>query len=99
VKGAKVTVSGTGQSSIDYFGGKTEPVDAVILDLVMSALDAKTTFRTLRKIEEDLQACIASGYSVDGDALRLPDEGACSFVVQKLFLIYELPVPFPDVSP
>lgn len=87
--GAKVTVFGDGQSAIDYFGGKTEPVDAVILDLVMPGLDAKTTFRTLRKIEEGLQVCIASGYSVDGEAQQLLDEGARGFV-QKPFLISEL---------
>jgi len=87
--GAKVTVFSDGQSAVDFLSVNEAPIDAVILDLVMPGLNAKSTFRKMRAVDKELKVVIASGYSIDGEAQQLLDEGARKFI-QKPFLVSEL---------
>lgn len=87
--GAKVAAFSDGYSAVEFLSVNEGPVDAVILDLVMPGLDAKSTFRKMRAIDNGLKVVIASGYSIDGEAQQLLDEGALRFI-QKPFLMSEL---------
>jgi len=62
---------------------------AVILDMVMPLLDGKSAFHALRRINPRVRIILASGYSIDGEAQTLMDEGATAFL-QKPFRLATL---------
>jgi CheY-like chemotaxis protein len=73
-----------GAAAVKYYRNAWRDVDLVILDLVMPMMGGRETFAALRQINPDVRALIATGYSLDGDAQSVLDEGAMGFV-QKPF--------------
>lgn len=51
-----------------------------MLDLIMPGMDGRDTFRALRKINPEITAVLVSGYSVDGEAHEVVDEGMKGFL-------------------
>ena len=70
--------------AVEYFRSGQQ-VDAVLLDMCMPVMDGTETFRALREVDPDVRVLLASGYTVQGQARRLIDEGARGFL-QKPFL-------------
>ncbi len=87
--GHQVILLKDGQEAVEFYAEAGEFVDLVILDLVMPRLCGKDTFRELRKINPGVRVLLSSGYSVDGEAQLLFDEGALGFL-QKPYKIVEL---------
>ncbi|MBN1758035.1 MAG: response regulator [Chitinispirillaceae bacterium] len=85
----RVTVCSNGREALEYFSSHRETVDAVILDLIMPVMNGATTFRELKKLDPEIKVIIASGYSIEGDARQLLEEGADEFI-QKPFLRMDL---------
>ena len=52
----------------------------IILDLIMPDWSGAKTYRELKRLNPDVNVLISSGYSIDGDAQRLLDEGAQAFM-------------------
>lgn len=78
-----------GVEALDYIENEDEPIDLIILDLVMPGLSGAETFRLIRKKIPEQQILIASGYSIDGEAQELIEEGAMGFI-QKPFRAEDL---------
>ncbi len=87
--GYAVLTAGGGEEAIEMFRKRSGEIDAVVLDMVMPAMDGREVFRRLREIKPDVKVIVSSGYSHDWDADDLLELGARSFM-QKPFRITEL---------
>jgi len=87
--GCQVTSFKNGFDAVDHYRVNAASIDVVILDMVMPLLDGKSTFHALRRINPDVRIILASGYSIDGEAQTLIDEGAAAFL-QKPFRLATL---------
>jgi len=87
--GHRVLTCGDGQEAVDLYRDSGGEIDLVILDIVMPRLGGLDTFRLLRAVNPRARVLVASGYSVEGEAQRMLDEGARGFI-QKPFRQAEL---------
>lgn len=78
--GYTVTTFESGDQAVSYFKAEHANVDLVILDMVMPVMSGRETFRLLREIEPNVKALLASGYSLDGDAQAILDDGVLGFI-------------------
>ncbi|HEX2661153.1 MAG TPA: PAS domain S-box protein [Polyangia bacterium] len=79
-----VAAFGNGFDAIEHYRAHWQTIDLVILDMVMPLMDGKSTYYALRRINPDVRVILASGYSVDGEAQALLNEGVAAFL-QKPF--------------
>jgi len=87
--GYAATLVRDGRDAVDYYQHHWESVDLVILDMVMPHLSGKDTFHLLRQINPGAQVLLSSGFSVEGEAQVLLNEGAVGFL-QKPYYLLEL---------
>lgn len=87
--GYKVLAAEGGRQGIAVFESNKEQIDLVILDMIMPDLGGKETFQALLKLKPSVKALLSSGYSQDGQAQEIMDEG-CKGFIQKPFTITEL---------
>jgi two-component system, cell cycle sensor histidine kinase and response regulator CckA len=87
--GCQVVTFASGFEAIDHVSQASHSVDLTVLDMIMPMLDGKATFHALRKLRPDLPVILISGYSIEGAAQGLLDEGAVRFV-QKPFTLTAL---------
>jgi PAS domain S-box-containing protein len=87
--GYRVLTAGGGEEAIDAFRQRSAEIDAVILDMVMPAMEGREVFRSLKEIKPGVKVIVSSGYGHNRDADDLIEQGARSFV-QKPFRIAEL---------
>ncbi|MCP4726641.1 MAG: response regulator, partial [bacterium] len=66
-----------------------DEIDLVLLDMVMPNMAGKETYLEMRNIQPDVKVILASGYSQEGKANEILEEGVLGFV-QKPFMIREL---------
>lgn len=78
--GYAVTTFESGDQAVRYFETEHANVDLVILDMVMPVMSGRETFRLLREIAPNVKALLASGYSLDGDAQAILDDGVLGFI-------------------
>ena len=92
----KMKICQNGKEAVEYYNKSWKQVDLVVLDMVMPGLSGKETFIALRKINPNIKALLASGYSIDGEAQEILEEGVLGFV-HKPFTIQELEKAITDV--
>lgn len=68
---------------------EVEPVDAVLLDIVMPEMEGPEVFRRMREAGVDVPVLLCSGFSVAGLVDKLTKQGAAGFV-QKPYRLQEL---------
>jgi two-component system cell cycle sensor histidine kinase/response regulator CckA len=78
-----------GSEAVDLYSKRWRELDLVILDMMMPGMSGSDTFRALRTIHPEVRVLLSSGYSIDGAAREILDDGAMGFI-QKPFLISEL---------
>ena len=61
----------------------------MLLDMVMPTMDGHDTFVAMRQVNPQIRALLSSGYSLDGKAQSILDEGVLDFV-GKPFRLVEL---------
>ncbi len=87
--GYTVLLAIDGKEAVGIYKQKKEEIDLVLLDMIMPKMDGKETNLALRKINPDVKVLLASGYSQNGTATEILNEGALGFV-QKPFRMDEL---------
>jgi PAS domain S-box-containing protein len=87
--GCTVVDFSNGFDAIEYYRSQWSQVDIVVLDMIMPLLDGKSVYYALRQINPQVQVIVASGYSLDGVAQSLLDEGISGFI-QKPFTLLSL---------
>lgn len=78
--GCSVTVAATGREAVRIYRKSPRAFDVVVLDLVMPEMGGKETFIRMRKINPDLVAVVASGYSADEEVREVLDLGARAYI-------------------
>jgi CheY-like chemotaxis protein len=88
-QGIQVRLARNGAEALAAFRAPEASFDLVLLDIIMPVMSGKETFRALKKIDRNVRVLLCSGYSVEGDAQELLDEGALDFI-QKPYRKLEL---------
>ncbi len=87
--GYKVLIAGGGKEAIEIFKSKWDHIDLVILDLIMPHQSGEETFDLLLEIDPKVKVLLSSGYSLNGQAVKIMKKG-CKGFIQKPFSIKEL---------
>ncbi len=87
--GYQVSLCKDGKEAVNFYQREWKKIDLIILDLVMPRLSGRETFTALRGINPSARILLSSGYSIDGQAQTLIEEGALDFV-QKPYRIKNL---------
>ena len=78
--GYTVNVCNNGFDALKYYKSNFKKIDIILLDLVMPKLSGSECFFKLKKINPDLKVIIMTGYTKDGEATKLLDNGAIGFI-------------------
>ncbi len=79
-QGYQVLVAKDGDDAIKIFNDCHDRIDAVVLDMVMPQKGGLETYRVLKKIKPNVKVLLSSGYSQEGNAQDILDEGVLDFV-------------------
>ncbi len=89
VLGYKVLLAEDGEEALRIFRENRGGISLVILDIIMPKMGGKETFRQLRRLDPSLHVLLSSGYTVEGLAQEILNEGANGFI-QKPYGMSEL---------
>jgi len=89
VLGYHVLIARNGEEALQVYKAKQQPIDLVILDMVMPGMGGGETFDRLRELDPGLKVLLSSGYSLDGQAKEILHRG-CNGFIQKPFDIKQL---------
>lgn len=87
--GYKVLIAQCGKEALDILNDHNKKIDLVLLDLALPDITGQDLYPLLKEIRSDLKVIVCSGYSVDGTAQPLLEQGAQGFL-QKPFRLAEL---------
>ncbi|MFC1726442.1 PAS domain S-box protein [candidate division KSB1 bacterium] len=87
--GYEVFTASDGQQALKIYEKNKNDIDLIIIDMIMPTLSGKETYLELKKINPDVQVILASGYSQNGKATDIINEGVQAFI-QKPFRMHEL---------
>lgn len=87
--GGKALIAKDGREGIEIFKNKHNQIDYILLDLTMPGLSGEEVFRELKKIKEDINVILMSGYNDQDVSQRLVGKGFAGFI-QKPFTIQKL---------
>jgi len=85
----KVIVVNDGESAVETIRRMGKKIDLVILDMIMPGMDGGKTFDLVREILPSVPVILSSGYSINGQAMKIMERG-CKGFIQKPFNIREL---------
>ena len=87
--GYQVAVCNDGKEAVKYYKKSWKEIDLVLLDMIMPELGGGDTFKAMKKINPDVRALLSSGYSINGEAQSILDDGVIGFV-GKPYVLLEL---------
>ncbi|MCE5265255.1 MAG: PAS domain S-box protein [Deltaproteobacteria bacterium] len=82
--GYQVLTAKSGSEALDLYREKGATIDLVILDMIMPGMSGGETFDLLKQLNPGIRVILSSGYSLDGPASRIMEQGCRSFM-QKPF--------------
>lgn len=89
--GYTVLTAKNGLEAVEIFKANIENVDLVILDMIMPEMNGREAFHEIKKIRNDVNIIISSGFSKNEDLAELYNHGLSGFI-KKPFRIDELSV-------
>ncbi len=78
-----------GSEAVDIFKAHKDEIKMVVLDIIMPDMGGSEVYDKIKMINPDVKVLLASGYSVDGQAIELLERG-CDGFMQKPFTMEEL---------
>jgi PAS domain S-box-containing protein len=87
--GYVVVTARSGEEGLQLYEKRPYRFDLVILDMIMPGLSGAETYRRLKAINPKVNVLLATGYSEDGQAREILDEG-CKGFIQKPFNLEQL---------
>lgn len=94
--GYRVLTANNGMEGTAIFKKRKSEISLVILDMIMPGMTGKETFEVLKKIEPDVRVILSSGYSLNGQAREILEQG-CRGFIQKPFDIMRLTEKIGDI--
>lgn len=87
--GYKVSIALNGKDAIEFYKKKWTEIGLVVIDMVMPGISGQEVYRALKKVNPEIKAIIASGYSLNNDINEIIKDGAKVFL-QKPFDMNEI---------
>jgi DNA-binding NtrC family response regulator len=87
--GYRALVAGGGEQALDVLKRMGGEIDLVVLDLIMPGIPGSKVFHRIREIHPNMPVILSSGYSINGQAKEIMDQG-CNGFLQKPFNLSEL---------
>jgi CheY-like chemotaxis protein len=87
--GYHVRLANSGKEALQLYTEQEDPIDLVILDMIMPDMDGRKTYEKLREINPDIKVLLASGYSITGQVTEILKGGFNGFI-QKPFNMIRL---------
>jgi CheY-like chemotaxis protein len=87
--GYQVLTAASGTDAVDIYRAKQDAIAMVILDMIMPGMSGSQTFDALKAINPDIRVLLSSGYSIDGEAATILENG-CRGFIQKPFGLEQL---------
>ena len=87
--GYKVMTAAGGKLGLKIYEQNRDKIDLVILDMIMPEFGGAATFEELLRIDPSVRVLLSSGYSVEGQAKEIIQNG-CKGFIQKPFSMTEL---------
>ncbi|MFC1554553.1 PAS domain S-box protein [candidate division KSB1 bacterium] len=87
--GYKVIISKDGKDAERVFRKRHKDIDLVLLDMIMPEQAGRETNLALRKMDPNVKVILSSGYSQNGKATQILNEGVLGFI-QKPYRLEEL---------
>ena len=87
--GYQVITAENGATAVDIYKDKKDQIDLVILDMIMPNMSGKDTYRLLKNVKPDVLVLLSSGYSINGQANEILENG-CKGFIQKPFSLNDL---------
>jgi len=87
--GYKILVAPGGTEAIKIFSANRDQVKLVILDMIMPDMSGGETFNRLKAIKPDAKILLSSGYSLNGRASKIMQQG-CNGFIQKPFNLKQI---------
>ncbi len=87
--GYRTITAGSGQDAIERFRKQRDEIDLVILDMIMPDMNGEQTYLNLKRLDPDVKVLLSSGYSIDGQAAKIMQQG-CNGFIQKPFHLQHL---------
>jgi PAS domain S-box-containing protein len=78
--GYRVLLAEDGEEAIDIYGNRHEEIALVILDMIMPKMGGRETFARLKELDPDVKAVLSTGYSRDGKAQEMLDDGMMGYI-------------------
>jgi CheY-like chemotaxis protein len=94
--GYSVITAKSGAEALDIYEKKKSEISLVILDLVMPDMSGSETYEKQKKLNADIKVLLSSGYSLDGQASDLLEQGCYGFI-QKPFSMERLSAKIHDI--
>jgi two-component system, cell cycle sensor histidine kinase and response regulator CckA len=87
--GYRVITAKGGLAAQSSYAEKMKEIDLVLLDLIMPDQSGKETFAQLKAMNPQVRVLLSSGYSLDGEAAAIMQQG-CKGFIQKPFDLEQL---------
>ena len=87
--GYTVFLARSGKEAIETYTEKQGEIDLVILDMIMPDMGGGETYDILKKINPGIKVLLSSGYSINGQAREILEQG-CDGFIQKPFSIEQI---------
>ena len=87
--GIKCFEAKNGRHAVEMYQQLWPQIDIVILDMIMPEMDGPDAFRAMKKINPDIRAMLATGFSLNNEIQAVLDEGVMGFI-HKPFMKNEL---------
>jgi FixJ family two-component response regulator len=82
--GFRVSVADGGESALAQFAKQTEPVEVVLLDLVMPGIQGLEVLERLKKLDESVEVIIATGCGSMNSAIEALRHGAYDYITKPI---------------
>lgn len=89
--GYEPLVARTGEEAVDAYRAEKDRIDLVILDMIMPGMGGGETYGKLREINPSVKVLLSSGYSMNGEAEKIMQDGCYGFI-QKPYSMKDLSV-------
>ncbi|MDD2670853.1 MAG: PAS domain S-box protein [Syntrophales bacterium] len=94
--GYRVLSASSGAEAVEIYRAKKDKIDLVILDMIIPEMGGERIFEELKNINPGVRVILSSGYSLNGQAVRIMEQG-CDDFIQKPFSMRELSKKVRDV--
>ena len=87
--GYEVLIAKGGKEAIEIYQKNHGKIYMVLLDMIMPDMGGGETYDKLKEVNPDIKVLLASGYSINGQATEILEQG-CNGFIQKPFNITDL---------